>query len=244
MGWFSGFFGWRSSSKSVVSNPFLFFGRVLLFFALSYLIWVPISPFYTKALSTVSKEAVFFTELSAPSSHNKVTYLKSKNSDIIVSYSKPEPKGTSLKLEGKQIHMNMVLLIALVLASPRLNISKRLKLLLLAIGTLFFVHVLLTIFVVKFYSAQILDSHSNELNNGIMQNIYYWGKTFYEGVGWQFFPFFIWAILCYKTFFFKEEATKSKIKEKIDRNAPCPCGSGRKYKRCCGRKSPFIAHSS
>ena len=24
---------------------------------------------------------------------------------------------------------------------------------------------------------------------------------------------------------------------KIARNAPCPCGSGRKYKRCCGRQS-------
>ncbi|MBP8625707.1 MAG: preprotein translocase subunit SecA [Syntrophorhabdales bacterium] len=25
-------------------------------------------------------------------------------------------------------------------------------------------------------------------------------------------------------------------KEKISRNAPCPCGSGKKYKRCCGRQ--------
>jgi hypothetical protein len=25
---------------------------------------------------------------------------------------------------------------------------------------------------------------------------------------------------------------------KIARNAPCPCGSGRKYKRCCGRGTP------
>ena len=24
--------------------------------------------------------------------------------------------------------------------------------------------------------------------------------------------------------------------EKIGRNEPCPCGSGRKYKHCCGRK--------
>jgi preprotein translocase subunit SecA len=23
--------------------------------------------------------------------------------------------------------------------------------------------------------------------------------------------------------------------EKIGRNAPCPCGSGKKYKKCCGR---------
>jgi len=24
---------------------------------------------------------------------------------------------------------------------------------------------------------------------------------------------------------------------KVDRNAPCPCGSGKKYKHCCGRKT-------
>ncbi|MEG1887057.1 MAG: SEC-C metal-binding domain-containing protein [Oscillospiraceae bacterium] len=23
--------------------------------------------------------------------------------------------------------------------------------------------------------------------------------------------------------------------EKIGRNSPCPCGSGKKYKRCCGK---------
>lgn len=235
MEWFSGFFGWKGSSKSVVSNPFLFFGRVLLFFTLSYLAWVPISPIYTKALSIVSNEVIFFTELSAHPSHNKVTSLKSKGSKITVSYRKPKPKGTSLELDGKQIHMNMVLLIALVLASPRLNISKRFKLLLIAISVLFFVHVLLTVFVIKFYSTQVLASHSKELRSGTMQTIYYWVKLFYEGVGWQFFPFLIWAILCYKTFFFKEEALTSKVKERIDRNAPCPCGSGRKYKRCCGK---------
>lgn len=26
-----------------------------------------------------------------------------------------------------------------------------------------------------------------------------------------------------------------KTKEKIGRNDPCPCGSGLKYKKCCGR---------
>jgi len=25
------------------------------------------------------------------------------------------------------------------------------------------------------------------------------------------------------------------VSEKIDRNAPCTCGSGMKYKKCCGR---------
>lgn len=30
----------------------------------------------------------------------------------------------------------------------------------------------------------------------------------------------------------KESATSTKV---VDRNAPCPCGSGRKYKNCCGK---------
>jgi hypothetical protein len=29
--------------------------------------------------------------------------------------------------------------------------------------------------------------------------------------------------------------TKAATPKKPHRNAPCPCGSGKKYKRCCGR---------
>ena len=30
--------------------------------------------------------------------------------------------------------------------------------------------------------------------------------------------------------------------EKIGRNEPCPCGSGRKYKKCCGASPPPTLH--
>lgn len=26
-----------------------------------------------------------------------------------------------------------------------------------------------------------------------------------------------------------------KVKDKVGRNDPCPCGSGKKYKKCCGK---------
>lgn len=32
----------------------------------------------------------------------------------------------------------------------------------------------------------------------------------------------------------KQTVTRKKVK-KIGRNEPCPCGSGKKYKKCCGR---------
>jgi preprotein translocase subunit SecA len=29
--------------------------------------------------------------------------------------------------------------------------------------------------------------------------------------------------------------------ERVGRNDPCPCGSGKKYKHCCGRKTAGVA---
>ena len=34
---------------------------------------------------------------------------------------------------------------------------------------------------------------------------------------------------------FKKQETVRRTSPKISRNAPCPCGSGKKYKLCCGR---------
>ncbi|MCP4632063.1 MAG: hypothetical protein GY855_03980 [candidate division Zixibacteria bacterium] len=28
-----------------------------------------------------------------------------------------------------------------------------------------------------------------------------------------------------------------KVEKKVGRNDPCPCGSGKKYKKCCGKES-------
>ena len=33
----------------------------------------------------------------------------------------------------------------------------------------------------------------------------------------------------------KFHLSKQAVSHKIDRNAPCPCGSGKKYKKCCGK---------
>jgi hypothetical protein len=32
-------------------------------------------------------------------------------------------------------------------------------------------------------------------------------------------------------------SSKMAVSEKVDRNAPCPCGSGLKYKKCCGKNA-------
>jgi preprotein translocase subunit SecA len=32
----------------------------------------------------------------------------------------------------------------------------------------------------------------------------------------------------------RKKAKKAKVEIKVGRNDPCPCGSGKKYKKCCG----------
>jgi preprotein translocase subunit SecA len=34
------------------------------------------------------------------------------------------------------------------------------------------------------------------------------------------------------------QSSKPAIEKKVPRNAPCPCGSGKKYKQCCGQSGP------
>lgn len=38
-----------------------------------------------------------------------------------------------------------------------------------------------------------------------------------------------------KTIDYVEEANRSKAMPVVSRSAPCPCGSGKKFKRCCGK---------
>lgn len=35
-----------------------------------------------------------------------------------------------------------------------------------------------------------------------------------------------------------QEEKQPVIEKKVPRNAPCPCGSGKKYKQCCGQSGP------
>ncbi|MBT7153787.1 MAG: SEC-C domain-containing protein, partial [Deltaproteobacteria bacterium] len=36
--------------------------------------------------------------------------------------------------------------------------------------------------------------------------------------------------------YYQPESEPVRTEPKIGRNQPCPCGSGKKYKKCCGKK--------
>lgn len=42
----------------------------------------------------------------------------------------------------------------------------------------------------------------------------------------------------------QKESTTIRKEKKIGRNDPCPCGSGKKYKKCCGKQSHYFLELS
>ncbi|MBI4457138.1 MAG: SEC-C domain-containing protein [Acidobacteria bacterium] len=71
-------------------------------------------------------------------------------------------------------------------------------------------------------------------------NLAFWSfwDDFFEMIGRELFPIWIWLFLTFHYMMGLTEKPAVRIHEKAaGRNAPCPCGSGRKYKWCCGNKA-------
>lgn len=122
---------------------------------------------------------------------------------------------------------NVVLLLGLLLATPRMPWTKRLKRSGLALALLGLVHI---VFVVVQTKAQFI-------NLGLLlvpsQSAYWynWAAVLLGTLGEQLLPLLIAAGFTWKSWINAFGLEWSPAPS--ERNSPCPCGSGRKYKRCC-----------
>ena len=130
------------------------------------------------------------------------------------------------------------LLTALILAAP--GWSRRRRGRALAIGL-----TLLTLTQVVFFLVTVVATQQSPVMSPegmiqpagyspIKQPIFYALYNFFDAMGRGFFALLIFlGLVAFGSE--RSEATRTAaVPRRISRNAPCPCGSGRKYKRCCG----------
>ena len=131
------------------------------------------------------------------------------------------------------------LLAALILATP--GWSRRRRGRALAIGL-----TLLTLTQVVFFLVTVVATQQSPVMSPegmiqpagyspIKQPIFYALYYFFDAMGRGFFALLIFLGLVAfggERIHAKRAATAPR---RVNRNAPCPCGSGLKYKRCCGR---------
>ena len=129
------------------------------------------------------------------------------------------------------------LLAALIVAAPGWSWRRRGRSLVIGLG-------LLTLTQVVFFVVTVIATQQSPVmspdgmiqpagHSPIKQPIFYALYYFFDEMGRAFFALLIFLGLIV----FGRERTDTApvpVPRRIGRNAPCPCGSGLKYKRCCG----------
>lgn len=117
-------------------------------------------------------------------------------------------------------HAALILLPALLLATPG-SARKRVERLLVGVAALFVLH---SVSIVPWVAS--LGCLRHDPDRVICSYSY---SVF--GSGSQIYAFVVWGGLTWRLWLPAGDTGAP-----VSRNAPCPCGSGRKYKRCCGEQ--------
>jgi len=199
----------------------IFAGKLIFFLILATALFAFLAPKYNWLVVQASNRLIALLEhpyqrtiLKAEGENIRVLFrfLGREEGEVIV------PSRVGINYE---MYYGLVLLLALFLATPNLRPLRRTKLALIAFGAIFAYHVVdLTITarsIVAFQSEPLIL------------------LAFVEPV----VPVFLWGLLTFRYWLpLPKAAMKTDLgSSKVGPNDPCPCGSGKKYKYCCGRRS-------
>lgn len=170
------------STKALLS----FAGRFLLVFFLILPLWFVFTPMYNRLLAFSANIVLPFTE-----DPHVNTLVGWKDYILIVRSDTPFTKGMRLQaFTGYLTHFNLILMMALVLAPRRIEWRRRCKMLVVALGVLFLIHVLYLVIGVKFF--QQLGPDASQSAAGRLS---VWGVHFYLSMASQLLPVLLWMAL-------------------------------------------------
>ncbi|MFQ5665358.1 MAG: hypothetical protein ACE5I7_02890 [Candidatus Binatia bacterium] len=178
-------------------RPTVFLARLLVAFLLTYLLWTPIAPAYTRLLATLTRWFLHLTETSSDPNLHHVTAMWVRGTDIFYLhrlFPSVHPPG----IPAEWVQANLVLLIPLMLATPARSYTERYARLALALGIALALQVVdLAVTVKSFYASQ-LGSYSRYYYSDLARHLYQFGDAFAQSMDTQLFPFAIWAGIHFK----------------------------------------------
>jgi len=173
-------------------KPLPFFGRLLVFFVLTYLAWTPIAPAYTRLLAMLTQGFLHVVETSSDRDLNRVTELRADGTAIFFRhrlFAQVETPG----IPAEWVQANLVLLIPLMLATPAPTWRARIGRLLLALGLALVLQVLDLTLTIKSFYARHLGTYSAYYYSSTSRWLYGFADAFTQAFDTQLFPFVIWA---------------------------------------------------
>jgi len=194
----------------------IFAGKLILFLGLATLLFAFLAPKYNWLVVQASNGLIALLERPY-----QRTILKAEGEETLLlsRYFGREEVLTPRVRYNYELYYGLVLLLALLLATPGIRPLKRVELTSIASGVIFAFHVVdLTVIARGAFQAEPILFHAF-LQPAI--------------------PVLLWGLLTFRYWLPLPKAVGSPETKsvKVRRNDPCPCGSGKKYKHCCGRQS-------
>jgi len=210
----------------------------LLRFALAYgvlaLGWLALAPAYAHLLASLGRPLIPVLE-STPRS----TYSVERARVVAVRWV-PEPGSQRIMVVAQELwrgyaSYDLVLLAALILATPGWSLRQRSRLLGLGLGLLTLAEIAFFLVAVEATQVQAVAGRSGSVPytgfSRPRQILFTWLYYFFQIMGRGLFPLLLyWGMLAVA---WRPPGPRAP-EPAVSRNAPCPCGSGEKYKRCCG----------
>ncbi len=218
--WFFGSTGPEDRSLSTSKRLFVFSLLLVLTYGASWSLFSLVQPAYHKAL-TIGTEACY--DLTG----RPITLRREGDTTIFRCFASP---AFEADFSTRPLVSNWPFLLALLLAVPGLHPRRRLALVVIGLSILYACHIAFQI--TKVEAAIVSVNHPMAGSPALWQSL----DNFFEVYGKTFFPMLIWLGLVMPYMLGKvDPRTPVKLDRQTSRNAPCPCGSGKKFKRCCGR---------
>jgi hypothetical protein len=173
-------------------KPLVFLVRLLVFFALTYLLWEPFAPVYTRVLAVLAQVGVSATELVGGAATRGATTVVARGEGIFFTH-KMFPGAHPPGIPADWVQANMVLLIPLMLATPAPSLKVRAIRLLLALGAALLLQVIGLVITIKSTWASQLGAFSAQHYTWLQRKLYNFLDAFFQAFDTQLFPFVIWA---------------------------------------------------
>lgn len=173
-------------------KPHVFLARALVVFVLTYLVWSPVAPFYTRLLAYLTETFLHLTEISRDPNLHRVTEMWVEGTTIFFVH-RLFPGVRAPGIPAEWVQANVVLLIPLMLATPAATYWQRFWRLGLAVVLALALQVLDLSVTVKSFFANELGDYSGRYYSDSVRWWYQFGDAFAQSMDTQLFPFVIWA---------------------------------------------------
>lgn len=207
-----------------------FFLWSFFLFCLLVPVWGYLSPLYTQLLAACAQRLILSSLPRGELEPGWAVGLKTQGNTITLTNPFASSRVYLAGFSATRVHGNVPLLLALFLVTPGVSAGRRVRRLGWALGVLFLWQVGHTVFLVKLLESQGVLYASLEQVEVARSVLRMHVPNILLGVfAPQLLPFLLWV-----GFLGFYQPGEGGISGKVGRNDPCPCGSGRKYKRCCG----------